>query len=102
MSLPSNRCSTLSTSSTHSTPSSVLASRITPLGSLRSPIAARRSPLTSEFDTLDAAVQDAFQSYLAERGVDVGLSNFIVSYSEYKEQKDYVGWLGDVKEFINA
>lgn len=40
-----------------------------------------------QFDTLDAAVQDAFQSYLGERGVDEALANFIVSYSEFKEQK---------------
>lgn len=40
-----------------------------------------------QFDTLDSAVQDAFQGYLAERGVDEALANFIVSYSEFKEQK---------------
>jgi complement component 1 Q subcomponent-binding protein len=56
----------------------------------------------AEFDTLDSVVQDAFQAYLAERGIDAALSNFIVSYSEFKEQKDYVGWLADVKEFVNA
>lgn len=66
-----------------------------------------------QFDTLDASVQDAFQEYLAERGVDEALANFIVSYSEFKEQKvglcnsvadnkDYVTWLTDLKEFINA
>ncbi|BEJ14838.1 hypothetical protein CspHIS471_0406050 [Cutaneotrichosporon sp. HIS471] len=62
----------------------------------------RSSYMGPQFDTLDSVVQDAFQAYLAERGVDAALSNFIVSYSEYKEQKDYVGWLADVKEFVNA
>ncbi|CAK9786116.1 aerobic respiration-related protein [Cutaneotrichosporon oleaginosum] len=62
----------------------------------------RSSYMGPQFDTLDSVVQDAFQAYLAERGIDAALSNFIVSYSEYKEQKDYVGWLSDVKEFVNA
>ncbi|GMK59441.1 hypothetical protein CspeluHIS016_0800470 [Cutaneotrichosporon spelunceum] len=62
----------------------------------------RSSYMGPQFDTLDAVVQDAFQAYLAERGVDAALSNFIVSYSEYKEQKDYVGWLADVKQFVNT
>jgi len=30
------------------------------------------------------------------------VANFIVNYSEHKEQKDYVSWLKDVKEFINV
>ncbi|KAL1407016.1 Mitochondrial acidic protein mam33 [Vanrija albida] len=55
-----------------------------------------------QFDTLDTAVQDAFQNFLHERGVDEALANFVVSYSEYKEQKDYVTWLADLKDFVNA
>ena len=30
------------------------------------------------------------------------LANFILQYSEHKEQKDYVSWLNQVKKFIEA
>ena len=28
------------------------------------------------------------------------LANFIISFAEYKEQKDYVSWLADAKAFV--
>ncbi|KAL7418487.1 Mitochondrial acidic protein mam33 [Cryptotrichosporon argae] len=55
-----------------------------------------------QFDTLDATVQDGFAAFLNERGVDESLANFVVAYAEYKEQKDYVSWLAEVKEFVDA
>lgn len=64
---------------------------------------ARRSHyMGPQFDTLDSAVQDAFHAFLRERGVDEALAGFVVAYSEYKEQKDYVDWLSGLKEFVNA
>ncbi|WWD17272.1 hypothetical protein CI109_101712 [Kwoniella shandongensis] len=53
-----------------------------------------------QFDHLDQAVQEAFGAYLAERGVDEALADFVLSYSEHKEQKDYVSWLDQVRGFV--
>ena len=39
------------------------------------------------FDTLDVAVQDQFEAFLQERGVDPSLAHLIPQYAEYKEQK---------------
>jgi complement component 1 Q subcomponent-binding protein len=64
---------------------------------------------------LDESLQDTFAAFLAERGVDeslckstigikddllMSLANFIISFAEYKEQKDYVSWLADAKAFV--
>lgn len=40
-----------------------------------------------QFDTLDVAVQEEFETWLKERGVDQGLATFIPEYAEWKEQK---------------
>ncbi|EIW70597.1 hypothetical protein TREMEDRAFT_73516 [Tremella mesenterica DSM 1558] len=53
-----------------------------------------------QFDHLDIGVQDGFVAYLAERGVDDSLANFILAYCDYKEQKEYVAWLSQVGEFV--
>ncbi|KAG8216920.1 putative regulatory protein suaprga1 [Butyriboletus roseoflavus] len=55
-----------------------------------------------QFDTLDVAVQEEFEKWLNERGVNEGLATFIPEYSEHKEQKEYVRWLENVKNFIEA
>ncbi|WVR07054.1 hypothetical protein IAU60_004093 [Kwoniella sp. DSM 27419] len=62
---------------------------------------ARRSKyMGPQFDHLDQAVQEAFGAYLAERGVDEALADFVLSYCEHKEQKDYVSWLDQVRGFV--
>ncbi|WVQ80767.1 hypothetical protein IAT38_002872 [Cryptococcus sp. DSM 104549] len=53
-----------------------------------------------QFEHLDEVVQEAFGSYLAERGVDETLADFVLSYCEHKEQKDYVSWLEAVRGFV--
>ena len=40
-----------------------------------------------QFDTLDVAVQEEFEAWLKERGVDEALAGFIPEYAEWKEQK---------------
>jgi complement component 1 Q subcomponent-binding protein, mitochondrial len=52
-----------------------------------------------QFDTLDVGVQEEFEKFLAERGIDERLALFIPEFSEYKEQKvrdmsnvGYVWW----------
>lgn len=39
-----------------------------------------------QFDTLDVSVQEEFEKYLQERGVDERVALFIPEYAEYKEQ----------------
>jgi complement component 1 Q subcomponent-binding protein len=73
-----------------------------------------------EFEHLDVTVQEGFEAYLAERGIDESLALFIPDYAEWKEQKvyitlivgryntyalffqDYVSWLNNVKSFVSA
>jgi complement component 1 Q subcomponent-binding protein len=53
------------------------------------------------FDHLDATVQSEFENFLEERDINEALASFIPLYCEYKEQKEYVTWLGNVKTFID-
>lgn len=55
-----------------------------------------------QFDHLDEALQGDFESFLEERGIDSNLALFIPDLAEYKEQKEYVKWLQNVKKFIDA
>lgn len=43
-----------------------------------------------EFEHLDVTVQEGFEAYLAERGIDESLALFIPDYAEWKEQKVYI------------
>ncbi|ORX36645.1 mitochondrial glyco protein [Kockovaella imperatae] len=51
---------------------------------------------------LDEELQAALVSFVEERGLNEALGNFVVSYAELKEQKDYVNWLDQVKGFVEA
>jgi complement component 1 Q subcomponent-binding protein len=55
-----------------------------------------------QFDSLDVAVQEEFEKWLHERGVNESLATFIWEFSEYREQKEYVTWLENVKGFVEA
>ncbi|KIY47856.1 mitochondrial glyco protein [Fistulina hepatica ATCC 64428] len=55
-----------------------------------------------QFDSLDISLQEEMEKYLQERGVNESLAVFIPEYAEYKEQQEYVQWLGNVKDFIEA
>ena len=55
-----------------------------------------------QFETLDENLQAQFESYLAERGISTNLALFIPNYAEYKEQREYCGWLEGVKSFIEV
>jgi len=55
-----------------------------------------------QFDHLDVNVQELFERYLEERGINSSLALFIPEYAEYKEQKEYVKWLERVKTFIDV
>ena len=72
-----------------------------------------------QFDTLDVSVQEEFEKYLQERGVNESLAIFIPEYAEHKEQQvctlstrlfsitvdlpihqEYIKWLEVVKNFV--
>jgi complement component 1 Q subcomponent-binding protein len=40
-----------------------------------------------EYDNLDVALQDEFEAFLKERGLNESLAQFIGQYADYKEQK---------------
>jgi len=55
-----------------------------------------------QFSELDEGVQALFERYLEERGINTALANFLPDYVEYKEQKEYLQWLQNVKSFVAA
>ncbi|KAI0298648.1 mitochondrial glycoprotein [Multifurca ochricompacta] len=55
-----------------------------------------------QFETLDLSLQEEFEKFLQERGINESLAFFVPEYAQYKEQKEYVGWLNKVKKFIDA
>ncbi len=52
------------------------------------------------FEDLDKGVQDAFLSYLEERGINAALADYIVETRIDKEQKEYTSWLEKVADFL--
>lgn len=53
------------------------------------------------FGNLDEELQILLERYLDERGIDAALASFVPDYIDYKEQKEYVRWLGSkFKPFI--
>ncbi|KAL6300950.1 mitochondrial glycoprotein [Sparassis latifolia] len=55
-----------------------------------------------QFDTLDVNVQEEFEKFLQERGINENLAYLVPEYAEFKEQKEYVHWLQNVKKFVDA
>ena len=53
------------------------------------------------FQQLDEDVQTMLESYLDARGINTALANIIPEYIDIKEQNEYLGWLGRVKEFVD-
>jgi complement component 1 Q subcomponent-binding protein len=39
---------------------------------------------------------------LEERGINTAIAMFIPMYVEYKEQKEYISWLKNVKRFVGS
>jgi len=52
------------------------------------------------FEDLDKGVQDAFLSYLEERGINAQLADYIVEKRIDKEQREYTSWLEKVADFV--
>jgi hypothetical protein len=45
------------------------------------------TPPPPQFESLDAALNEAFEAYLRERGVDGALAGFVPRYALWKEQR---------------
>jgi len=54
------------------------------------------------FGNLDSDLQAMLERYLDERGIDPELANFVPDYIDYKEQREYVQWLENMKDFVDA
>ncbi|CAB4252238.1 similar to Saccharomyces cerevisiae YIL070C MAM33 Acidic protein of the mitochondrial matrix involved in oxidative phosphorylation [Maudiozyma barnettii] len=53
------------------------------------------------FSNLDEELQETLEIYLSSRGINEELSSFISAYSEFKENKEYIQWLENMKSFFN-
>ncbi|KAL4879632.1 mitochondrial glycoprotein [Aspergillus karnatakaensis] len=54
------------------------------------------------FENLDEDLQTFLERYLEERGINAELANMIPDYIQVKEQKEYVRWLENVRNFVSA
>jgi complement component 1 Q subcomponent-binding protein len=45
------------------------------------------------FDELDENLQESFNLYLFERGINSHLAELVIGYSEFKENNEYKAWL---------
>ncbi|GAB7337486.1 hypothetical protein MBLNU457_g2816t1 [Dothideomycetes sp. NU457] len=52
------------------------------------------------YGDLDEHLQELLESYLEERGINTAMAVFIPAYIDMKEQKEYVRWLGNMKNFF--
>ncbi|CAK9442237.1 uncharacterized protein LODBEIA_P59800 [Lodderomyces beijingensis] len=54
-----------------------------------------------KFSDLDESLQTEFENYLVAKGIDSDLADFIVAYSDVKEEDEYRNWIKDVSKFLN-
>ncbi|CAI7672128.1 unnamed protein product [Penicillium bialowiezense] len=54
------------------------------------------------FENLDEDLQSLWERYIEERGINAELATMIPDYISVKEQKEYLRWLENVKNFIGA
>lgn len=52
------------------------------------------------FLDLDESVQTGFENYLDAKGINEDLAEFIMAYSEFKEESEYRNWLSDLTKFV--
>jgi len=55
-----------------------------------------------QFDHLDVGVQEEFEKFLEERGINSSVALFVPEYAAHKEQREYMKWLENVKAFIDV
>lgn len=54
------------------------------------------------FGNLDEDLQVLLEKYLGDRGINTQLATFVPEYIDYKEQKEYVNWLKNLKGFLEG
>lgn len=54
------------------------------------------------FGTLDDDLQVLMERFLEDRGISQSLAVFVPDYVDVKEQREYVRWLDQVKNFVDA
>jgi hypothetical protein len=54
------------------------------------------------FSELDSELQDSFREYVAERGINEDLGEYLRHLMFDKEQEEYVHWLEGVKTFVGS
>jgi len=54
------------------------------------------------FGNLDEDLQVLLERYLEERGINTPLALFVPDYIDMKEQREYLRWLSNVKDFVEA
>ena len=54
-----------------------------------------------DFSTLDERIQSALSEYLDGFGINEHLAAFVECMSLDKDQRLYMGWLNDLKSFVN-
>ncbi|KAI9694294.1 MAG: hypothetical protein M1820_009053 [Bogoriella megaspora] len=52
------------------------------------------------FGNLDEELQVLMEKYLEERGVNAAMAVFVPEYIDYKEQREYLSWLDNIKKFV--
>lgn len=52
------------------------------------------------FGNLDEDLQVLLEKYLGDRGINTQLATFVPEYIDFKEQKEYVNWLKNLKGFL--
>jgi len=55
-----------------------------------------------DFEDIDDKLQEAFDEYLAESGMDNDVCDFIDTMAADKEQREYVRWLQISQKFLNS
>ncbi|CAL1387414.1 unnamed protein product [Linum trigynum] len=54
------------------------------------------------FHDLDENLKNAFHKYLEIRGIKPSTTNFLHEYMINKDSKEYLGWLNELKKFVEA
>merc|ERR1712014_283915 len=55
-----------------------------------------------EFEDLDDKLQEAFDEYLGELGMNNDVCDFIDAMAQNKEQREYIRWLKIAKKFFDS
>lgn len=53
------------------------------------------------YDNLDPDLQGLMDQFLLERGINTEMSSCLPDFVDWKEQKEYVRWLNNVKNFLS-